>query len=234
MSLPARTLASRDRRHGVERRGRWLIVGFARPQMALSWAIVGGGRRRVRTVAWHQVDEAELRPPVDPRRLLRRRLAEAGIADAVGLLTSRSLDAYVDVERSHGGWSARSIATVGLSNALRVGDPPGVAGRIGTVNLLCSVSGALTEGALVEALAIAAEARTLAILEASLPSRVSGLPATGTGTDCIVVSAPLEGEPAAYAGKHTAIGHLVGLAVTEAVRRGVEAWKAENHQGLPR
>jgi adenosylcobinamide amidohydrolase len=96
------------------------------------------------------------------------------------------------------------------------------------------VSGALTEGALVEALAIAAEARTLAILEASLPSRVSGLPATGTGTDCIVVSAAHEGEPAAYAGKHTVVGHLVGLAVTEAVRRGVEAWKAENHEGLPR
>lgn len=234
MSLPARIDSPTDRRHTVDRRGRWLIVGFARPQVALSWAIVGGGRRRVGSVAWHQVDDAELRPPVDPRRLLRRRLAEFGIADAVGLLTSRSLDAYVDTELSYGAWSARCIATVGLGNALRVGDPPGVAGRIGTVNLLCSVSGALTEGALVEALAVAAEARTAAILEASLPSRVSGLPATGTGTDCIVVSAALEGEAAAYAGKHTVVGHLVGAAVTEAIRRGVEAWTFENREASRR
>lgn len=227
MSLPSRIGASTDSRHSVNRRGRWLIVEFADPQVVLSWAIVGGGRRRARTVVWYQVDERELRPPVDARRFLRRRLEEDGIGKAVGLLTSRSLDSYVDVRRTYGAWSARCIATVGLGNALRVGDPPGPAGRIGTVNLLCSFSGALSENALVEALAVAAEARTAAILQACMPSSVSGLPATGTGTDCIVVSAAGEGAAMEYAGKHTAVGHLIGASVTEVVRRGVDIWKAE-------
>lgn len=234
MSLPSRIRDATDPRASVSRRERWLIAEFTDPQVVLSWAIVGGGLRRVRTVAWYQVEERELRPPVDPRRFLRQRLEESGMAEAVGLLTSRSLDSYVDVERSYGSWSARCIATVGLGNALRVGDPPGPTGRIGTVNLLCSISGALSANALIEVLSLASEARTAVILEARVPSGVSGLAATGTGTDCIVVSAAADGVALEYAGKHTVVGHLIGAAVTEAMRRGVEVWKAENGEGARR
>lgn len=234
VGLPSRIGKATDLRASVRRRDRWLLVEFAHPQLVLSWAIVGGGFRRVRTVAWYQVEERELRPPVDPRRFLRQRLEESGMAEAVGLLTSRSLDSYVDVERSYGSWSARCVATVGLGNAVRIGDPPGPTGRIGTVNLLCSLSGALRENALVEALALASEARTAAILEARVPSGVSSLAATGTGTDCVAVSAAAEGVALEYAGKHTVAGHLIGAAVTEAIRRGAEVWKAENREGARR
>jgi adenosylcobinamide amidohydrolase len=120
----------------------------------------------------------------------------------------------------HGAFSARCIATVGLGNALRAGDPPGRA-TPGTINLLCRLNLALSPEAQLEALALAAEARTLAVREASVASTRSGLPASGTGTDCIVIAAPRAGEPAAYAGKHTAIGHVIGAAVHEATRRGI-------------
>jgi adenosylcobinamide amidohydrolase len=102
---------------------------------------------------------------------------------------------------------------------------------VGTINLLVRVSAPLTEEALAETLALAAEARTLAVLEAGVRSLRSGLPATGTGTDCVVVAAPPAepgGEPLAYAGKHTAVGHLVGAVVEEAVRTGIEAWRRSN------
>jgi adenosylcobinamide amidohydrolase len=234
VSLPSRIEDATEQRCSVNRRGRWLIVEFRQPQVALSWAIVGGGLRRVRTVAWYKVEDRELRPPVDPHRFLRRRFEEHGIAEGVGLLTSRSLDSYIDVERRYGDWSARCIATVGLGNAIRIGDPPGPSGRIGTINLLCSLSGALSENALVEALALATEARTAAVLDARVPSGVSGLAATGTGTDCIVVAAVGEGRAPDYAGKHTVVGHLIGASVTEAIRRGAELWKAENVEGARR
>src|SRR5439155_25371111 len=110
--------------------GRWLVARFARPHHVLSWAIVGGGRRTTVTVAWYQVRESELRPPVDAREFLHRRLAEAEIPDAVGLLTSRDLGTHVAVERRRDSLAARCVATVGLGNALRVGDPPGPAARI--------------------------------------------------------------------------------------------------------
>ncbi|HYC21958.1 MAG TPA: adenosylcobinamide amidohydrolase, partial [Candidatus Bathyarchaeia archaeon] len=110
-------------------------------------------------------------------------------------------------------------------NALRAGDPPDDGQRVGTINLLCCVSTPLAEEALVEALAIAAEARAAAVLDASVASRSTGRPATGTGTDCIVVAAPGLDGGESFAGKHTLVGHLIGCAAGDATRQGVEAWK---------
>jgi adenosylcobinamide amidohydrolase len=211
----------------VVRDGRMLVVRFAEPQRAVSWAIVGGGPRRTSAVAWLQVDDDELRPPVDAQQLLRSRLSAAGVPDAVGLLTSRRLDAYVDQTCEHGDLRARCVTTVGLGNALRAGDAPGAQARIGTINTLCWVSCPLSSEALLEALALAAEARSLAVREADVPSTRSGEPASGTGTDCIVVAAPDRSPNARYAGKHTALGHVIGAAVYAATRRGAQQWKAE-------
>lgn len=204
----------------------WLIARFATEHATASWAIVGGGMHTAREVGWLQVRDGDLSPDLDPAALLRARLAAQGIPGAVGLLTTRRLDSYVDVTRRHDEVAARCIATVGLSNALRAGDPPG-SSRPGTINLLCRVSVALSAEALLEALALAAEARTLAVREAVVPSARTGRPASGTGTDCIVIAAPAQGAAAAYAGKHTAIGHVIGAAVHEATRRGVDDWLRE-------
>jgi adenosylcobinamide amidohydrolase len=206
----------------------WLIARFAADHTTASWAIIGGGLGRARAVAWHQVHDAELSPAVDPAALLRDRLAGLGYAGAVGLLTTRRLDRHVDVTVWSGGVAARCIATVGLGNALRAGDPPGAA-RLGTINLLCQLDASLSTEAQLEALALAAEARTLAVREAEVPSTRTGLPASGTGTDCIVIAAPVAdgAGAAAYAGKHTAIGHVIGAAVHEATRRGVACCQRE-------
>jgi adenosylcobinamide amidohydrolase len=219
----------------VEARPGWLLVRFARPQTFLSWAIVGGGRHQGDTVAWCQVRDDELPPGLDPRRLLSRRLRALGLRRPVGMLTSRSVDRFEDVTRAAGrDVQARCVATVGLGNALRIGDPTGAdAGtgaasrRVGTINLMVSLSRPLAPAAQLEALSLAAEARTTAILDAGVASVRSGAPATGTGTDCIVVAAPLERQGAAYAGKHTALGEVVGAAVHAAVHAGARRWLEE-------
>jgi adenosylcobinamide amidohydrolase len=119
------------------------------------------------------------------------------------------------------------VATVGLGNALAAGDPPGPSRPVGTINLLARVSTPLAEEAMVEACALAAEARAAALLALEVPSRVSGRPASGTGTDCIVIASPA-GEPRErWVGKHTRIGALLGAAVRDAVDRGARAWLAE-------
>jgi adenosylcobinamide amidohydrolase len=207
----------------VTREGRWLVVRFAEARRAVSWAVAGGGFRRTRAVAWLEVADDDLCPPVNAAAFLRARLTAAGLSKAVGLLTSRDLDSYVVVEKRHHDVSATCIATVGLGNALRAGDLPGPIARIGTINVVCHVSVRLTDEALLEALALAAEARTLAVREANVPSRVSGNPASGTGTDCIVIAAPERGRAAIYAGKHTSLGHVIGASVHDAVRRGIAA-----------
>jgi adenosylcobinamide amidohydrolase len=177
-------------------------------------------------------------------------LARAGLDDAVGLLTARDLTTFDCVTRQAGELTARAVATVGLGNALSAGDPPAAPPPapstpstpstpsmpsmpsmpsiiVGTINILLQVTAPLSDGALIELLALAAEARTAAVLEGRVPSRQSGEVATGTGTDCIVVAAPDDGRAGErYAGKHTALGALAGNVVREAVSRGVHRWIA--------
>lgn len=226
------------------REARLLCARLGPRHRVLSHAVLRPGLVEAERVAWCQVRDDELAPPVDPARHLHDRLASAGIVDAVGLLTGADLGEFVDVRRAVAGLVVRVVATVGLDNARRAGDhwdvPPPVTGadrmppgsgaadqpppRPGTINVLACASLPLSDGALIEMLAIAVEARAMAVLEGDVVSRRSGRPATGTGTDCTVVAAPCGTPVHQYAGKHTALGHLVGAAVAEAVGRGVDRW----------
>jgi adenosylcobinamide amidohydrolase len=209
--------------------GRALVVPLDGAHEVLSWAIVNGGRRRATCVVWREVRLTELDPEIDARDVMRDSLVHVGRPDAVGLMTARDVRRFEDVTVEARDVHARCVATVGLGNARAAGDPPDDA-RIGTINLLCVVSVALTEEALVEACALAAEARTAALLASGWPSPVSGRPASGTGTDCIVVAAPVVSsiEPERFAGKHTAIGAAIGAAVYRAIDLGVKQWVEEN------
>lgn len=205
--------------------GRLLVVRLGAPHRALSWAVVRGGFTRTSAVVWRHVVPGELEHH-DAEALLVADLARHGFVDAVGLLTARTLSTFDCVTRSDDGVTARAVATVGLGNAVAVGDAPGPL-RVGTINVLVQLSHALDEAGLAEAMSIATEARTAAVLEARLPSRRSGEPATGTGTDCVVVAAPEAGPPLRWVGKHTAAGALVGGVARDAVARGVRRWMAE-------
>jgi adenosylcobinamide amidohydrolase len=211
---------------------RLLVARFARDQRLLSWAIVGGGASHGREVAWCQVKNDELTQEVDAGALLAERLVAAGIPGAVGLLTSSNVGRYVQHTASSEGLEARCVVTVGLGNRLRAGDSPGTPQRpsVGTINLLCAISQPLTERAMIEATALCAEARAVAVLESGVTSLRSGQPASGTGTDCHVMAAPEDGLPLEYVGKHTNAGHLIGHVVLAAVKTGVRAWLAKHGQ----
>lgn len=220
LAQPLPTIALRDR---------MLVVSFGAPVRACSWAIVGGGLTDVRHVAWIEVRDAELRPPVDPRRLARERLQAEGLDEAVALLTSRRVATFREHAADDRDMAVHAVATVGLGNALRAGDPAGATGRIGTINLLIHVQLPLSDNALLEANAIATEAKTAAVLEAGIASRRTGKPATGTGTDCTVVTCETAGRVReTYAGKHTRVGALVGASALAVVGEGVRRWIAES------
>ena len=209
---------------------RLLVVKFPKVHRTLSWAVCGGGLGLTRAVVWRYVARGELSPTVDAAALMQASLEKHGLGRAVGMMTARSLGTFDCVTRHQEGIAARAVATVGLGNALAVGDTPGplsAAARIGTINVLVQLSHALDEAGLAETLAVAAEARTAAVLGGRVPSRRSTELATGTGTDCIVVAAPELGEPLRWVGKHTVAGALAGAVVREAVSRGVRRWIAE-------
>lgn len=228
--MTAPSLAPRSVLAGrVTLRERMLVVSFEAPVRACGWAIVGGALASACRVVWIEVRDTDLRPPVDARSFARARLRAEGIeADTIALLTSRRVATFEEHVARDGDLRAHAVATVGLGNALRAGDPAGVAGRIGTINLLVHVEAPLHDEALLEANAIATEAKVAAILESGVVSRRTGLPATGTGTDCTVIACGARGRREAYAGKHTRIGALVGAAAYAVVRDGARRWVEEN------
>lgn len=205
----------------------WLVADLGRPMRVLSWSLNRPGFVTARRIVWREVRNADLPRDLDAGAWFAMELARAGFSDAVGLLTSRSVARHVAATVTVEGVTADCLATVGLSNAERVGTRVAAVEAAGTVNVALALSPGLTEGALVEALSVAAEARTAAVMEHG-PLLPAGR-ATGTGTDCIAVAAPA-GE-AQHAGLHTAPGEAAGRAVLEAVGRGVRDWMAEFGSG---
>jgi adenosylcobinamide amidohydrolase len=204
----------------------FLLATFPVPHRVLSWSMLRPGFHTAHRVAWLEIHNRDLPPDVDAGQVIRDRVAAAGLDDAVVFVTSRDVRRHhlervaVETER------ATSLTTVGLSNGERVGlrlhQPPPVAG---TINTLVVVSRPLSEAALIEAVSIATEARTAAVLDSG--ERRKGVAVTGTGTDCIAIAAPLGDEAAVFAGKHTAIGECIGAAVYKATAEGIRTWQTD-------
>lgn len=204
----------------------FLIVTFGVLQRMLSWSMTKPGFQVARRVAWLEVRNEDLSPQVDAAAFLSHRMEEASLGDAIALMTSR------DVRRSHHAHAAienvtaSCVTTVGLSNAERIGHRIGAAAAAGTINTLVHVSCPLLGAALIEAIAITAQARTAAVIDSGF--RRAGIFITGTGTDCIVIAAPHESNGHRFVGLHTAIGEAIGACVYEATATGIASWLADN------
>jgi adenosylcobinamide amidohydrolase len=203
----------------------WLELDLGREMGVLSWAVNRPGLVRARRILWREVRNADLPEDLDVEAWLARELAARGASDAVCFLTSCDIAQVCEARAEAEGLHARAVATVGLSNGESVGHrlPPERHGW-GTINIAVQIEAGLSEGARLEALSIATQARTAALMGAGLHLPTG--PLTGTGTDCIAIAAP-EGD-LRYGGLHTALGEVVGRAVLDAVARGVTLWQASD------
>lgn len=201
---------------------RWPLDG---PHRSLSWAIHGGGFRSLQELIWLQVRNSDLSLEVCPKALIVKELQDSEAPnESLVFLTSAYLDFYQEVRMEEEGVEVVAIATTGLGNALRAGDPVSSGPASRTINLACLVNVRLSDNALLEALSVMTEAKTVAVLEAGVLSRQTGRPATGTGTDCQAIVCPERGVAEDYSGKHTRVGSLIGRASMEVIRLGVLAW----------
>jgi adenosylcobinamide amidohydrolase len=182
---------------------------------------MGGGLQRAEAIINHQIALDDREASDLPRSHLRRLTRSLGLAPrrTVAMMTGANvaLGGFATLRR--GDFLVSAWCSAGCSNALRVGDRATVlSGRPGTINVAVAISRSLTVGALAEAIQIAVEGRVVAVQQATVVSRRSGLAATGTGTDCIAVAAPERphndmDNVIEYCGKHTVAGELIGRAV---------------------
>lgn len=208
----------------------WLVADLGAPRRVLSFAPYRPGFVTARQIVWREVRDADLTPDLDVSEWFASDLARHGHNQAVGLLTSRDVSRFVRSETEVEGQRVACLATVGLGNAEAIGTRRAVNGigwstGYGTINILIQIDAALTEAAQIEAMTIATQARTAAVIDCGL-RLPDGRRATGTGTDCMAVAADIG--PVAFAGLHTALGEAIGRAVHTAVSKGADDWIAEN------
>lgn len=203
-----------------------LVIRFEAPQKILGWSLTKPGFAATREIVWFEVRDGDLPLHIDPVAFLKQKLSASGFDDAAAFMTSRDIRRHHVAQSRVGAVIATCVATVGLSNGERVGARrrPGPA-TIGTINMLVHVSRPLSADAFVEAISIATQARTAAILETS--ELREGPPVTGTGTDCIIVAAPHGDAQEHCAGLHTDLGQAIGAAAYNAIYEGAVTWSAD-------
>lgn len=225
----------------------WLEMRLAEPCQVLSHTLNRPGFHTASRLLWREVRNADLPEDHDVAGWLSSELAARGASDAPCFLTSRNISRFVEVEARAEGIAARCVATLGLSNAERVGaprmdysgrdwsakeDPIAATPSWGTINIAVECSLPMAPPALIEALTIMAQARTAALIEhgpaalpfGPIPAQPAG-PITGTGTDCLAIAAP-EGTER-FAGLHTPQAEAIGRAVYEAIAQATRDWIAE-------
>lgn len=205
----------------------WIEFDLGAEMQVLSWAVNRPGLVTARRILWREVRNSDLPHDLDVTEWFAGELERKDNADAVAFLTSRDVRRYCESTAEVEDISAHAVATVGLSNAERVGSRMDYSNcNWGTINVALHLSQGLTHTGLIEAMSIAVQARTAAVMEAgiTLPSGT----ATGTGTDCVAVAAPNGATP--YAGLHTITGEAIGRAVYQAVHIGAQEWKTTNRR----
>ncbi len=202
----------------------WLTFDLGCDMQVLSWAINRPGFVTARRIVWREVRNADLARDMPVHDWFEAELTAQGLENTVAFLTSRDVSCFAQSSVNVGDITAHCVATVGLSNAERVGSRVDRRAQDwGTINVAVRLDNALSQTGLIESLSIATQARTTAIIDACLPLP-SGL-ATGTGTDCIAVAAPDGARD--YAGLHTDVGEAVGAAVYRATTMGARQWKSD-------
>jgi iron complex transport system ATP-binding protein len=218
----------RSRRTTCRIEGATLIIDLKSRRRVLSSAPHGGGLVHARYILNHAIatDQPHARICREPSRHLAAIAKAAGLNDAaVGLMTAVPMKELVRTTVKREGLCVEVFATVGVTNAVRVGETVGNPKRraAGSINLILIVHADLTNSAMVCAVQVATEAKCAVLLANKVRSARGGA-ATGTGTDATVVGC-LKGPRLQYSGTHTRIGELIGKAVRLAVEKGLRRYR---------
>jgi adenosylcobinamide hydrolase len=215
-----------------------LVIDLGQALPVLSSAPRGGGLLRSRYILNHQVPANPITPAVamarvweDPARYLGRVARDLDVERrCVAFMTAVPLEHLVLIHEEENDekelW-VEAFVTVGLSNAVRAGEPVPKVTPVhpypGTINIVLITNATLPPPALVGALQVAVESKT-ATLQAEQVKSWTGRPgATGTGTDALAIASG-DGPFVRYSGTHTKLGSMVGRVVGLAVHEGIIRW----------
>jgi len=183
-----------------------LVWRLARPWLALSSAVLGGGLGERHWVVNATVANGYDR--LDPDRHLTEIASSVDLAGpGLGFLTA--VDVRQVVHRDDGGVHVSVTTGIGAHPTWAAG-PAELTEPVGTINAVCWLPRRLSEAALVNAIATVAEAKAQALAEA-------GVPGTGTPTDSVALLCPTSGPAEPFGGPRSLVGGALARAVHAAI-----------------
>ncbi|QOT00406.1 adenosylcobinamide amidohydrolase [Brevibacterium sp. JNUCC-42] len=200
-----------------------VLVSYPKGFRACSSAVFGGGISEAKWIINQYVGKSYLSdsPQDDIRTFVMQN--QAIPEQTIGLLTAACVEDLGVSTFKGDEFELCAIVTTGIGNAVRAGTVQQRynAYSAGTINTIVFIDGKLTDGALINAVITATEAKTIALAEMGI-SDGEGRSATGTTTDAIVVAATCNQSPYQsvhpYAGTATNLGHAIACAVRDATR----------------
>ena len=145
---------------------------------------------------------------------------------ALGLMTAVILKDVVIIEEEIGGVQMLAIVTGGVGNAVDITKQPicETVQTIGTINTMVFIDAHFTDGALVNGLLSATEAKVKALIDLNIKDPQTNTMATGTSTDAVVLGVTQQGEKTPYAGSGTIVGQAIGQIVYRATYEAVNKY----------
>jgi adenosylcobinamide amidohydrolase len=202
-------------------------IALPAPRLVLSSAVLNGGWVRANHIVNLRVREnftgerTDFQPPEDTLADYSRTLGLSG--NVVGLMTAASLASFRQVSLHTPPAAVTVLVTAGLSNAKQAGEAAEwrsvdqAAPEVGTINLILLTNLKLTRAAMVEAVMMMTEAKTVALAQLGVTSPTTGQLATGTGTDSMVVVNGWQAPLARYCGKHVLLGEMIARATIQVI-----------------
>lgn len=227
------TLSNHDE---ILAKGHGIVFSFSGPRRVLSTSVWNGGiREDLRCVFNYdlsrgQTSFCEMLAPTLAGHM--RKLGEiAGLPpENSGLCTAAQMKNVCIAQETWEDLCVTAAVTAGIDeNGGRAGDPASWQEKdgqlgvpVGTINLILHFNCDLPPGILAGALLTATEAKTAAIQELQLPSKMSCGIATGSGTDgAILICDPQSKNHLTDCGKHSKLGEMVGTTVFRAVKEAL-------------
>ncbi|MFG6115634.1 adenosylcobinamide amidohydrolase [Halobacillus sp. MO56] len=211
----------------VEQNEQYIHIAFPRPLRVLSNAVSGGG------LQWHS-HFCNFHVPKnydcqDPAADVLGWLEDAKIpaGDTLGMMTAVKLADQAFVRETIMDTPVFTVVTAGVGNAVDITEnhPAEEKWQVGTINIMVFVDFHLTDGAFVNAVQSATEAKTKALADMQVADSATKTIATGTSTDSIAIAATQQGESTPYAGSGTRVGKAIGQSVYRAVTEAIENYR---------
>ncbi len=199
----------------------------------VSSAFYNGGVTKTKTILNIQVSEdnqIELHnDPLIPIKHAKQQLQLND--DFVAMLTIVDINKMAFVSARVGEVSVNVVVTGGCTHPESAGEKIDSTVTAGTINTIVLVDGNPSGGALMNLFLTATEAKVAAVQDLDVRSRYTGVAATGTVTDSLVIAVSGKGERFDFGSPASSVGQLVAQCVRKTVRQAISNYEGEKYGG---